>query len=129
MKTMMLALTAFFCAFQLNVTAFAAEPKEIRIGPSDAYVPSGFDSRSDAYVVVNGVFPNSCYRWSRAEVASPTEFQHEIKIYAMVTPGMCLMVLVPYNKEVLIGKLPTGTHNLRFLNGDGTYFERALKVE
>jgi len=39
------------------------------------------------------------------------------------------MVLVPFTKEIRLGKLQTGKHALRFLNGDGTYLEKSLVVE
>lgn len=108
----------------------AAEPaREVMIGISDAYVPSGFDSNSDAFVVINGVFPNGCYRYSRSTVTHQDDVTHIVQNYATVQPGMCLMVLVPFTKEVQIGKLPKGSHTIRFLSGDGTYLEKNLKVE
>ena len=105
------------------------QPQEVTVGISGAYVPAGFDSTSDAYVVVNGVFQNGCYKWSRAEQVTRDTFTHEIKTIATVTPGMCIMVLIPYQKEVRLGQLPSGKHTLRFLNGDGTYLEKTLNVE
>ena len=39
------------------------------------------------------------------------------------------MVLIPYTKEVAIGKLDKGSHTLRFMNGDGTYIEKKLDVQ
>jgi hypothetical protein len=39
------------------------------------------------------------------------------------------MVLVPFNKEVKLGKLNAGKHTLKFLNGDGTYLEKTLTIE
>jgi hypothetical protein len=47
----------------------------------------------------------------------------------MVSQGMCLMVLIPFQKDIRLGKLDSGEHQLKFLNGDGTYMERTLKVE
>ncbi|MEK6628105.1 MAG: hypothetical protein AABY53_05725 [Bdellovibrionota bacterium] len=115
-----------------NVTFAAASTdagREVQIGITGAFIPGGFDSNSEAYVIVSGVFQNGCYKWSRAETASRDLFNHDIISKAIVTPGMCIMVLVPFQKEVRLGKLATGKHSLRFLNGDGTYMEKSLIVE
>lgn len=110
--------------------AFADDSaKEVQLGINDAYVPGGFNTGSDAFVVVNGIFPNGCYRWSRSEVSNKNPLVHEVKTFASVQPGLCLMVLIPYNKEVRLGKLDSGTHQIRFLNGDGTYLEKQMVVE
>ncbi|MGE0763635.1 MAG: hypothetical protein AB7N80_10190 [Bdellovibrionales bacterium] len=103
--------------------------KDTIINVQDVFVPGGFSQDSDAYVVVNGTFPNSCYRWNRANVTDKGNNMHEIVSVAKVTQGMCLMVLVPFSKDVRLGKLSRGEHTLRFINGDGTYFERTLEVE
>ncbi|MFN7905882.1 MAG: hypothetical protein ACK5P5_11935 [Pseudobdellovibrionaceae bacterium] len=96
---------------------------------SDVYIPNGFDQDSDAFVVVSGVYPNGCYRWKDAEIEHKGEFVHNVTSRAQVSQGMCIMVLVPFTKEIRIGKLSSGKHTLRFLSGDGTYFEKTLKVE
>ncbi len=94
-----------------------------------AYIPAGFDSTSDTYVVVNGVFQNGCYKWKRSEVADKDTFTHEVKSIASVSQGMCLMVLVPFQKEIRLGQMASGNHTIRFLNGDGTYLEKSMIVE
>ncbi|HEY8270864.1 MAG TPA: hypothetical protein VIG33_08240 [Pseudobdellovibrionaceae bacterium] len=107
----------------------AAVEKEVQIGIGDVYVPGGFDSNSSAFVVANGYFPNSCYRWNRSEVKHIDTFTHEVKSIASVSQGMCLMVMVPFTKEVSLGKFESGKHTLRFLNGDGTYLEKSMSIE
>lgn len=111
--------------------AYAETPKtkEVIVGVSDAYIPSNFDSSSDAFAVVNGLFPNSCYRMSGAKVEHVGSALHEVTTYANVTEGLCLMVMVPFHKEVALGKLNLGEHQIRFLNGDGTYLEKRLTIE
>ena len=104
-------------------------PREVVIGLNDVYVPAGFDSEADSYVIVNGIFPNGCYRWSSAEVKNDGQFNHEVKSKAMVSQGMCIMVLIPFTKEVRLGKLASGEHKLKFVNGDGTWIEKTMKVE
>lgn len=103
--------------------------KDVVVSVSDVHVPGGFDTNSDVYVVESGMFPNGCYAWKEALVAHPSPFLHEIQTIATVTQGMCIMVLVPFTKEVRLGRFERGTHTLRFLNGDGTYLERKLAIE
>ena len=126
----LLLMTAFLSVVGLN-SAIAQTPteKEIIVGINDAYVPSGLDSNSDAFVVTTGIFPNGCYRWKRADVGHPDAFNHEVTTVASVSQGMCLMVLIPFTREIRIGKLQAGEHTLRFKNGDGTYLEKKLVVE
>lgn len=107
----------------------APATREVTIGVNDVFVPGGFDSQTDAYVVASGIFPNGCYRWKGANVKNVSEFNHEVTSTATVSQGMCLMVLMPFTKDIHLGKLSAGTHKLRFLGGDGTYLEKTLKVE
>ena len=126
MKTWMISIVTVL-AFQ----AWASEKpamQEVQIGISGAYVPGGFDSESDAFVVVNGIYPNGCYNWGRSEVEHKG-LSHEVTMFASVSSGMCTMVLVPFTEEVHLGQLESGTHKVRFLNGDGTSFEKILEVE
>jgi hypothetical protein len=95
----------------------------------DVYVPSGFDSSSDAFVVVNGLFPSTCYKLKNATVNHVGPALHEVSTKAFVLEGTCLMVMVPFHKEVQLGKLAQGDHILRFINGDSTYMDRHLVIE
>lgn len=104
--------------------------KDVIIGVNSAHVPGGFDSNSDVYVIVSGIFPNSCYNWKEANIAmDKTENEITVTSVASVTQGICLMVLVPFTKEVYIGQLDAGDYTLRFPSADGTYFEKSLHIE
>jgi hypothetical protein len=107
----------------------APQTKDIAIGLNEVYIPGGFDSEADSYVIASGLFPNGCYKWKSAEVKNVDTFNHEIQPYATVSQGMCIMVLVPYSKEIRLGKLATGTHTLKFMNGDGTYLQKTMNIE
>lgn len=110
--------------------AQAEVSKEITIAIHDVFVPDVVAHDTDAKIVLTGMFPNSCYRWSRFEVFSPVQTIHEIKSKAYVTMNtMCLMVLVPFSKELNLGRLNPGEHTLRFTSGDDTFFERKMIVE
>jgi len=103
--------------------------REVYLHINDVFVPTEKSANGNSYVVVSGMFPNSCYQWNRAEVVHPTDNTHQIRLVANVSEGMCLMVLVPYTKEVSLGNLSAGEHTLRFVNGDDTYFERTMTVK
>ncbi len=127
MKNLLLVAVTVFAA-QFSFAEVPAE-REVQVGISGAFIPGGFDSASDAYVIVNGVFQNGCYKWKRADINSKDGFTHEIRSIAAVTQGMCIMVLIPFQKDVRLGQLQAGKHTLRFLNGDGTYLEKSMVVE
>lgn len=85
------AVLSVVCVAGLSVVGHAAiEEKTVQIGFSDAFIPSGFDSNSDTFVVANGLFPNGCYRWNEANVSHKESNLHEIKATATVSQGMRL---------------------------------------
>lgn len=135
MKTLFnLALTVVSSAFisqavLASTTGGQKLEKDVQVGFSDAYIPSGFDSNSDAFIVASGIFPNSCYRWKEATVSHASDINHEVRASASVSQGMCLMVLVPFTKEIRLGKLSVGTHSVRLMNGDGTFIEKQINIE
>lgn len=109
--------------------AHAETTKDVTVSINDVFVPGGFDSEADSYVVVSGLFPNGCYHWKEAKVTNTGTYSHDIQSVAAVNQGMCIMVLVPFTKEVRLGQLASGTHTLKFINGDGTYLQKTLVVE
>lgn len=98
---------------------------------NSAFVPGGFDTGSDVYVVVSGLFPNSCYSWGGADVNLQSSTpQIEVVVKAnVVQERPCMRVLVPFQKEVRLGQLSEGRYELRFANGDGTYFTEVLNID
>ncbi len=128
MKKIALAL-ATSVLFSLSATANTPTSVDTVISVSEVFVPGGFDKSSDVFVVVSGVFPNGCYSWKEAQVTHISDTEHEVRSYASVQQGMCIMVLVPFSKEVRLGKFNSGEHTLRFVNGDGTFLEKKMTVQ
>ena len=120
---------AFAPAAAHAAVANSPSQNEVPLPVSDVFIPSGFDSGSDVYVVLNGYFPNTCYSYKDAQINHLSASEHEVRSMALVRPGMCLMVMLPYTQEVQLGRFDRGDHTLRFLNGDGTFIEKHLKVE
>ncbi len=124
-----LVLISFF-----SLTTFGNEPvkpktKDVTVNVGDVFIPGGFDSRSDAFFIISGVFPNGCYKWKESIIDHKSAIEHEIRAIARVSSGMCAMVLVPFSREIRIGQLQSGNHTLRFTNDDGTYLEKTLVIE
>ena len=115
-------------SLSLALPAFGMNSRVVPIAINDAFVPGGFDSESDAYVIASGIFMNGCYQWREATVEHQDRV-HLVRSFANVSQGMCLMVLVPFTKEISLGKLERGNHQIRFINGDGTYMEKSVSVE
>jgi len=109
--------------------AFGVPTQESVVSINSAFIPGGFDSQSEVFAVVSGIFPNSCYAWKGANVVRQDGNRIEVTGLANVTQGMCMMVLVPFQREVQIGQLNAGTYTLHFNNGDGTHFEQSLTIE
>lgn len=129
MKFLKLLSLVAISMFSGGMIASAQDNHETIVPVNDVYIPSGFDSSSDAFVVVSGLFPNSCYKLRDGSVTHIGPMLHEVRAKAFVLEGTCLMVLVPFHKEVQLGKLSTGDHTLRFMNGDNTYMDRHLVIE
>lgn len=121
------ALTAL--SFSAAALAKDGDVHEKVIGAIDVYVPSGFDSSSEAFIVANGFFPHSCYKLKGAEVEHVGTALHQVTLKANVTEGLCLTVIIPFHKEVQLGRLAVGEHAVRMMNGDGTYMEKRLTIE
>ena len=122
------AVATSFCIL-CSVPAMAGPTRQVPLGVSSVYIPAGFDSTSSVFVVESGYFPNTCYKWDHASVVSPTAFLHEVRSTASVTPGLCGMIMIPFNQEVSIGKIGAGSHKIHFINGDGTYLEKVIEIE
>jgi hypothetical protein len=133
LKYVTAAVVMIFIAMAIGNSAQAATPggteKEVVVGFNDAYIPGGFDSGSDVFVVANGIFPNGCYKWKKADVKHLDTNVHEVSGVASVSQGMCLMVLVPFTKEIHLGQIGSGEHTVRMMNGDGTFIEKKLVIE
>jgi hypothetical protein len=132
-----LIITIAVAATLIGTSAFSSDDKpndkpttrEQVVTIADAFMPSNFDTSSDAFIVISGLFSNGCYRYKTATVSNVGERLHEVRALATVSEGMCLMVLVPFSKEVQLGKLTAGEHSVRFINGDGTYWEKTLNID
>lgn len=129
----MKAILSVFAGLLISTGALASEiplEKDVIVNIHDVHVPANFEPNSDVFVIASGVFPNSCYKWKEAKVLlNMSPGIHQVQATASVSQGMCLMVLVPFSREINLGKLGKGVHRVQFLNGDGTYLEKTITIE
>jgi len=131
MRTLLILSSIFFATSSFAAFGSVQEEKEVVVSVSDALVPSSVKANTEnVRAVISGMFPNGCYRYNRSDVQTDSKNNiSEVKTYATVSQGMCLMVLVPFTKEVQLGTFDKGMHKVRFINGDGTYMEKQFTAE
>ncbi len=129
MKKTLLTIVALF-AFGTVANATMTntlEEKEIIASINDALLPTTVEANTEVSTVLSGLFPNGCYRYKQSSVKHDHANKvHEVQTTALVSQGMCIMVLVPFTKEVALGKFEAGAHRVRYMNGDGTYMEKRV---
>jgi hypothetical protein len=95
-------------------SAFANDPflPKLVTSPVDrAFVPTGFDTNDNTEVILQGYFPNTCYK------VGPTTFvvdevnkTIEIEASSYKYTGGCALVMVPFIQTVSVGMLKSGTY-------------------
>lgn len=103
----------------MNEGAFATDkegPRLVDAGVSDVFVPQGFDDNDpNIQVIVEGYFPNTCYKLAPARVEKK-EDRIKIVPQAYFYHGPCLQVMVHYAQEIdlksFLGPLKAGKYTL-----------------
>jgi hypothetical protein len=127
MKSMAVLFATIFIA-SANLFAEQATQKETQVNVSDVYIQRSRGVVEAQELLLTGLFPNGCYKWVRADVKHETDYIHEVRAIGKVTQGMCIMVMVPFTKEVDLGVLKEGTHTVRVMNADGTSIEKQFEL-
>lgn len=106
--------------------SMAAQPSLVRAEPvltpatfNTVYSPGGFDSNDIVQIVGEGMFRNTCYRPALTTVA----VDHEKKTIrlgpvAYEYPGLCLQVVLPFERVIDVGILKPGTYKITQDSGE-----------
>lgn len=115
MKHFTIASVASIATFFAALVAHAqptvkSEPSTEAVTFSKIYVPLGFDSNDHVQFVGEGMFQNSCYRPANVTVATDVATK-TIKVgpVAYKYNGLCLQVILPFDRTVDVGVLAAGT--------------------
>ena len=128
-QTALLSFVLLTFTFNLQLKAQSAPPPfNVAVNVSNVYIPDGFDTGSDVFVVISGTLPSECFRWSHAEVTNLSSTEQEVRTYASQTSELCTLALVPFSQEVHLGSMAEGLHVLHFIEADGTSMEKLLRI-
>ncbi len=122
MNRFFLTLSAAAALFTAT-TSFAAPtvltgPSEVGATFSKIYVPVGFDSNDHFQFVGEGMFNNSCYRPAATTVSVDAKTK-TIKVgpVAYEYKGLCLQVILPFQRVVDVGILSEGAWQIVTTDG------------
>lgn len=103
-------LTGLFTAQTSFGQGIKAGPTQEAVTFSKIYVPVGFDSNDHVQFVGEGMFSNTCYRPANVTVAVDNATK-TIKVgpVAYKYNGLCLQVILPFDRTVDVGVIPSGT--------------------
>lgn len=89
-------------------------PDLVVMVPDNVFVPYGFDNNDNSQVIIEGEFPNTCYRVGPTEVAVDEEKKRiTITNQAYFYNGcFCEFVLVPWTKTVDLGIRSAGDYQI-----------------
>jgi hypothetical protein len=104
----------------LAVPATPARADEAALGPvkkpalfNEVYIPGGFDDNDVVQIVGEGLFRNSCYRpGPTAAKVDQKNFTVTLNPAAYEYPGICLQVILPFERTVDVGILHDGTYKV-----------------
>lgn len=110
--------TVGFAAQSFAQTNVKSEPSQVGVTFSKIYVPVGFDSNDHVQFVGEGTFKNSCYRPAATTVAVDNASK-TIKVgpVAYEYNGLCLQVILPFERVVDVGVLPAGLWQVVLTDG------------
>lgn len=96
--------------------AFArpALPRVVPLPAQAVYVPNGFDDNDNVEVIVHGHLPSTCYKLQDVR-ARPGSKQGELLVqaFALLYPGPCLQMRIPFTSPVKVGLLKAGNYTVR----------------
>lgn len=92
----------------------AGNVETIDYAPTTVFTIKGFDSNDNSQLVLDGLFPNTCYKVSETSViVDKANKRIDVKDKAYhYKGGVCLYMLVPYFKTVNLGMLPEGAYDV-----------------
>jgi hypothetical protein len=112
---------AILTLFTSQISLALIEPTERPAPIKRVFVPAGFDDNDLAEVVIQGVFPTSCFRLGQSGF-EVDQSQNRIEVWASAyeySAGTCADVQTSFIIPLKVGILKEGSYEIR-LRGDST---------
>lgn len=104
----------FFTFLFLSPSLFGADsnrPALVEAMISTVYAPAGFDDNDNIQIVIEGIFPNTCYKLGPSKVSVAGE-RIQIVQQAYYYDGHCFQMMVPYEKVIDVGILKAQNYSV-----------------
>lgn len=108
MTAAILAICAALSARAQNTT-----PVKVQTHFGHIYAVDGFDNNDNVQIVGEGAFPNSCFR--NAETLVNVDHRSKTILLTPLAykyPGLCLDVMMPFDRVIEVGLLNEGTYRI-----------------
>lgn len=116
MKKLFLSLLFVTAVSSKLPEAFAQDessPTLVNAPITQVYTPMRFDDNDNAQIIVEGEFPNTCFKVGPAKLKVNREEQKvQFQLMAIKYSGPCLQIQTPYIKVIDLGILPEGKYEI-----------------
>ncbi len=114
MSLLLIYFYLFFTFLFLSPSLLGADshrPALVEASVSTVYAPGGFDDNDNIQVVIEGIFPNTCYKSGPSKVFVAGE-RIQIVQQAYYYDGHCFQMMVPYERVIDIGILKAQNYSI-----------------
>ena len=95
-----------------TLKAQSQTPEFVPFKVSEVYIPKGFDDNDNLQVVIEGFFPNGCYKTAPATFSLGEDGTFHIQANAYQYYGFCIQMIVPFHQVVDLGIHKANTYKV-----------------
>jgi hypothetical protein len=110
---LMVSSIGVFTTQQVRADSTISGPKLVPVAYEKVYVPVGFDDNDNVQIIATGEFAHTCYRQAETKVTvDQTKKVITLEPAAYLYDGLCLQVVLPFERVINLGVLSTGTYSI-----------------
>jgi hypothetical protein len=110
---LMVSSIGVFATEQAHAGKILAGPKLVPVAYEKVFVPVGFDNNDNVQIIATGEFVHTCYRQAETKfTVDETKKVITLEPVAYLYDGLCLQVVLPFERVINLGVLSTGTYTI-----------------